>query len=153
MSIFFYKILTFLFQSIYMAIKIKKKLNQQTTNKLDKILLSFLDTLVILSKNLKLIFYLPLVLCSLMILYDLFLVNPAYVSTSKVTFSSASDGNIGKSLGFAPQLWITIPAIGQGPNWVYSEIIKTRSLAKAVLKRKFNTDEFSIQKSLLQILT
>ena len=33
------------------------------------------------------------------------------------------------------------------------EIMKSRTIARAMLKRKFDTDEFGPQKSLLQILT
>ena len=89
-----------------------------------------------------------------MIIYVLYIANPVYVSTSKIMSSAASaSGTGGKAMGFASQLGITIPSMGQGPNWVYSEIIRTRSLAKSVLKRKFDTNEFGLQKSLLQILT
>ena len=43
-----------------------------------------------------------------------------------------------------------------GPSqtkWVYPEIIKSRTLARAMLKRKFDTKKYGSQKPLLQILT
>ena len=135
-----------------MAIKSKNKNNYIITDESDEKNLSILDILVILSKNLKLIFYVPSIICSLMIVNVLFIAKPVYVSTSKI-MSSSNPGNIGQTAGFAAQFGINIPFQGKGPNWVYSEIVKSRVLAKAVLERNFDTDEFGPGKSLLQILT
>jgi hypothetical protein len=42
---------------------------------------------------------------------------------------------------------------GSKTKWVYPEIVKSRTLARKMLKRNFDTQEFGQQKSLLQILT
>jgi uncharacterized protein involved in exopolysaccharide biosynthesis len=58
-----------------------------------------------------------------------------------------------QAAGLAAQFGIAIPTGQSEPKWVYPEIIKSRTLAKVMLKRKFDTNEFGLQKSLLQILT
>ena len=57
------------------------------------------------------------------------------------------------AIGIAAQFGINIPTGQASENWDPSEIIRSRTLARAMLKRNFNTNEFGAQKSLLQILT
>jgi uncharacterized protein involved in exopolysaccharide biosynthesis len=67
--------------------------------------------------------------------------------------SSSSGGGVSSATGLAAQFGINISSGQSEPKWVYPEIIKSRTLARAVLKQKFDTNEFGPQKSLLQILT
>jgi len=67
--------------------------------------------------------------------------------------SSSSGGSMSQAAGLAAQFGINIPTGQSEPKWVYPEIIKSRTLARNMLKRKFDTQEFGNQKPLLRILT
>jgi hypothetical protein len=58
--------------------------------------------------------------------------------------------------GLAAQFGVSIPGGEEGSitsSWVYPEIIQSRTLARAVLNRNFDTDKFGEDQSLLKILT
>ena len=69
--------------------------------------------------------------------------------------SSSKDGasNISQAVGLAAQFGINLSNSSSEPKWAYPEIIKSRTLARSILKQKFDTEKFGLQKSLLQILT
>jgi uncharacterized protein involved in exopolysaccharide biosynthesis len=114
--------------------------------------ISLTDIMLTLARQLKVIIITPTILCTLTIIYVLFFAKPVYTSTSKI-MSSSSSGGMSQAAGLAAQFGIAIPTGQSEPKWVYPEIIKSRTLAKVMLKRKFDTNEFGLQKSLLQILT
>ena len=66
--------------------------------------------------------------------------------------SSSSGTRVSQAVGLAAKFGINIPTGQSEPKWVYPEIIKSRTLARSVLKRKFDTNEFGPQKSFIQIL-
>jgi len=112
---------------------------------------SIIDLLLLLAQHIKVILIAPAILCTLTIIYVLFIVDPVYKSTSKI-MSSSGGGSISQASGLAAQFGINI-ATGQSElKWSYTEIIKSRTLSRAILKRKFDTEEFGSQKSLIQIL-
>jgi uncharacterized protein involved in exopolysaccharide biosynthesis len=121
-------------------------------NKTENPVMSILDILVIVTSNLKLLYLTPSLLCFLTIIYVSFFAEPSYTSTSKI-MSSSNQGAVGSAAGFAAQLGISMPLNTRGPNWVYSEILLSRTLARSVLNRKFDTYQFGEQVSLLEILT
>ena len=112
--------------------------------------ISVADVLVILASHLKIIFLIPMVLL-IIVTINSFFQNSSFSSTAKIMTSTNSDFN--GALGIAAQFGINIPTGQASESWDSSEIIKSRTLARAMLKRKFNTNEFGPQKSLLQILT
>mgnify|MGYP000196280801 CR=1 FL=1 len=114
--------------------------------------ISLTDIMLTLARQLKVIIITPTILCTLMIIYVLFFTKPVYTSTAKI-MSSSSGGGMSQAAGLAAQFGIALPTVQSEPNWVYPEIIKSRTLARAMLKRKFDTKQFGPQKSLLQILT
>jgi uncharacterized protein involved in exopolysaccharide biosynthesis len=67
--------------------------------------------------------------------------------------SSSQTGSLSQAAGIAAQFGISLPNNQAETKWVYTEIIKSRTLAKNIIKKKFDTEEFGIDKSLLQILT
>ena len=67
--------------------------------------------------------------------------------------SSSSGSGMSQAAGFAAQLGINLPTGQTEPNWVYPEIIESRTLAKSMLKHKFDTEEYGEQVPLLEILT
>jgi len=111
-----------------------------------------MDIMLTLARQIKVIIIIPTIFCTLAIIYVLFNTEPFYTSTSKIMSSSAG-GGMSQAAGLAAQFGITLPTAQSEPNWVYPEIIKSRTLARAMVKRKFDTKKFGSQKSLLQILT
>tara|TARA_Y100001970_G_C14182997_1_gene830895 strand:- start:444 stop:1526 length:1083 start_codon:yes stop_codon:yes gene_type:complete len=130
----------------------KQNHNILQSYQIDEDTISLTDIMLIIARHLKIIIITPLIFCILMILNVLFLVAPTYTSTAKI-MSSSGGNNISQAAGFAAQFGINIPTGQTETKWVYTEIITSRSLAKVLLQRKFDTKEFGLQKSLLQILT
>ena len=114
--------------------------------------ISLMDVMLALARQLKVVIITPTILCTLVIIYVLFFAKPVYTSTAKI-MSSSSGGGMSQAAGLAAQFGITMPTGQSEQKWVYPEIIKSRTLARSMLKRKFDTNEFGPQKSLLQILT
>jgi uncharacterized protein involved in exopolysaccharide biosynthesis len=115
--------------------------------------ISLADIILTLARQLKVIIITPTILCTLMIINVLFFAKPIYISTTKI-MSSSSSVSKSQAAGLAAQFGIAIPTTGQSESkWVYPEIIKSRTLARSMLKRKFDTNKFGPQKNLLQILT
>ena len=114
--------------------------------------ISLSDILLILARQIKLILITPTIICSLAIIHVLFYTMPVYTSTSKI-MSSSSGGGVSQAAGLAAQFGFSIGAGQSEQKWVYPEIIKSRTLARSMLKNKFDTNKFGLQKTLLQILT
>ena len=112
---------------------------------------SIVDTILIVSRNLKIIIITPVIFCILTIMNVQYFVKPIYTSTSKIM--SGSDNKTSQAAGLVAQFGINIPTFNKEVKWVYSEIVKSRTLAKSMLKRKFNTIKYGPEKSLLQILS
>ncbi len=115
--------------------------------------ISLLDILLILAKNIKIIIVSPLLFCMVTLFYVLFIAKPVFTSSSKIMSSSSSSGGLSKAVGIAAQFGVNIPSGQSEQKWVYTEILQSRELSRAVLKQKFDTKEFGSKKSLLQILT
>jgi tyrosine-protein kinase Etk/Wzc len=114
--------------------------------------ISLTDIMLILARQLKVIIITPTILCTLTIINVLFFTKPVYTSTAKI-MSSSTSGGVSQAAGLAAKFGINIPTGQSEPKWVYPEIIKSRTLARSMLKRKFDTNKFGNQKNLLQILT
>jgi uncharacterized protein involved in exopolysaccharide biosynthesis len=113
--------------------------------------LSLSDILLVLARQVKIIIITPLILCTLTIIYVLFVAQPVFESSAKIMSSSGGSGG-SQAAGLAAQFGISLPAGQTETKWIYPEIIKSRTLARAMLKRKFNTEKYGLQKTLLQIL-
>jgi len=114
--------------------------------------ISLSDILLVLAKQLKLLIITPLVFGVITAYYVLFMVSPTYVSSAKI-MSSGGGSSTSQLQGLAAQFGVSVPGGSEGAQWVYPEIVKSRTLAKSVLSRKFDTEKYGPQKSLLQILT
>ena len=113
--------------------------------------ISFADIVLVGASHFKLFILIPGFICTLTIIYAIYFTNPIFTSTSKIMSSSGSSSS-SQAVGLAAQLGINLPTTPK-QQWVYSEIIKSRTLAKAMLNQTFDTGRFGLQKSLLQILT
>jgi uncharacterized protein involved in exopolysaccharide biosynthesis len=112
---------------------------------------SILEVLLILAHQIKIIILTPLIFCIIMIIHVTFIAKPTYTSISKM-MSSHTGGRFSQAQGLAAQFGFSMSNTAE-TKWAYPEIIRSRTLAKAMLKRKFDTNKFGMQKSLLQILT
>jgi len=114
--------------------------------------ISFWDFFLLIAENFKIIIIIPSIFCVLAIIYVLFIVSPVYESQAKI-MSSRINNNVSEAVGLAAQFGVSLPVNQPEPEWVFPEVIKSRTIAKSMLKRKFDTKEFGPKKSLLQILT
>lgn len=91
---------------------------------------------------------------SLTILYVLYLATPVYISNAKVLPVNNSENKISS---LANQFGLNIGSGTSGTIFfdgvVYPEVIKSRNLLESVLKRKFYTNKFKEEKSLLEIMS
>ena len=116
-------------------------------------IVSLVDFIYLIAKEIRLIILLPTFLCSFAIIYVLFIAEPTYKSNSKIMSGSKST-NSSQVAGLASQFGFDLPLLDIGQTtWVYPEIIKGRTILKKLLKKKFDTSEYGKQKTLLQILT
>ena len=130
----------------------KQQIPQQPQYFYEEDTISLSDIFLVLAKQLKLLIITPLVFGVITAFYVLFMVGPTYISSAKIM--SSGGGSSPSSLqGLASQFGVSVPGGSQGAEWVYPDIIKSRTLARALLIRKFDTNKYGPQKSLLQILT
>ena len=114
--------------------------------------ISLWEIIAILKKNIALILITPTILCTFTIIYVLFIVKPVYTSSATI-IPAGGESSMGKMAGMAAQFGISVPGGGGGPKMVYPEIIKSRTLAKKMLNKRFDTQEFGKKQSLLRLLT
>ena len=114
--------------------------------------ISFADILLVVARQIKIIIITPTIVCLIALINALFFSMPVYKSTAKI-ISSTGRGEISQAAGIAAQFGISLPSAGSKQVWVYPEIVKSRTLARSMLKRKFDTVEFGPQKTLFQILS
>ena len=114
--------------------------------------LSITDLILLFAKNIKIIVITPSIFVFLMILNVVFFSKPIYTSTSKI-MSSSNGGGLSQAAGIAAQFGFNISNKQSEPKWVYPEIIKSRTLAKSMLKRKFEIQSFKKNITLFDYLT
>jgi uncharacterized protein involved in exopolysaccharide biosynthesis len=113
---------------------------------------SILDILIKIFKEIKIIIIITFLCCFVAFIKVQFFSKPMYISSSKI-MSSPSNNETSQAVGLAAQFGLNLKTSNSGPNWAYSEIIKSRVMVKKLLNRKFNTKEFGLNKSLFFILT
>ena len=94
--------------------------------------ISVIDILLILAKHLRIIIITPTIFCALTIIYVQFIAHPSYESLSKIISSS---GGGSQTASLAAQLGFNLSTNQPEQQWVYSEVIQSRTLARAMLKR------------------
>lgn len=114
--------------------------------------ISFSHIMFIIARQLKFLIITPIIFCSLGVAYALFFTIPIYTSTAKIMYSSTG-GSMSQVAGLASQFGISMSSAQTEQKWAYPEIIKSRTLARSLLSRKFNTNEFGPGKRLQYILT
>jgi uncharacterized protein involved in exopolysaccharide biosynthesis len=114
--------------------------------------MSLIDVILVIAKQIKVIIIIPLILCFSMTIYIFLFSKPVYTSISKIMSSSNSGTGMSQAAGLAAQFGVSLPTNQSETKWVYPEILKSRTLAKSVLKKKIKADGFENLISLQQIL-
>ena len=117
---------------------------------------SLIDISLVLANNLRILIFTPLIFVITTIIYVLFIIPPVYTSTTTILPSSGSGEAFSNLRGIAAQFNISLPRREDTDITsaiVYPKIIKSRKIARTLLSRNFDTEEFGAQKSLLQIIT
>ena len=116
--------------------------------------LTFSNSLLTLAKQIRIVLFTPFIFCVISFFYLEFLAVDLYTSTSKVLSSAKSNSSGGsQASGLAAQFGIVLPNMKNEPIWINTDIIKSRTIAKAMLNRKFDSIKFGKEKTLLDILT
>jgi len=117
--------------------------------------ISLREIINILLKHWKMLIIIPTITCIYAIYHVQFVAQPVYVATAKIV-PSAGGSSTSNMRGLAAQFGVSVPGGEEASitsSWVYPELIKSRTLARAVLKRNFDTEKFGEDQSLLKILT
>ena len=114
--------------------------------------ISIVDILLVIARQIKVVLIIPTIFCTITIIYVQYFAIPVYQSSAKIT-SSSGGSSASQAQGLAAQFGISLPFGQSEQKWVYPEIIKSRILARAMLERKFDTNEFGSNRTLLEILT
>jgi uncharacterized protein involved in exopolysaccharide biosynthesis len=131
----------------------KKEPNRDRKSSFKEETISLLDLFFSIARHAKVIFMVPIISCFVMTFYALFFTQPVYTSTSKIMSSSSGGNSKSQAIGLAAEFGISIPTSESGAKWVYPVILKSRTLARSVLKRQFDTNKHGFKKSLLEILS
>ncbi len=137
-------------------------MNNMNNNKLDKGAqysdeYSFSDLYLALARGIRWIFFTPLILGIITALYLIFMAKPTYESTATIFPSFGESGSNSNLLSLASRFGISIPSQFEDTDFLsadmYPSIIKSRTLAKTLLSREFDSNEHGKRISLLGILT
>jgi len=131
--------------------------NQKTNDIYHNNEYSFSDLYLAFAYGIKWIIFTPVVLGLLAVIYLVFIAKPTYESTATIFPSFADSGDNSNLLSMASKFGISIPSQFEDADFLsadmYPAIINSRTLAKIILDRKFDSEEYDIKMSLLNILT
>ena len=111
---------------------------------------SFYKIIIVIIKNIQVVLIIPFLLCLFAIIYSVFFLKPVYESQAKIMSSSSSNS---PSSNFGAQFGISLPSFFSEQKWVYPEVLKSRTLAKKILKRKYSTSKYGKDRTLFYILS
>ena len=118
--------------------------------------ISLSDILLTMAEQLKVIVLVPFITVFLTFTYVQFIQQPQYVSWATVLLPSGGGGNLGGLAGLASQFGVNVPtgasADLSSPS-LFPELLRSRTFAEKILDKKFYTQEFGKELSLLAILT
>ena len=103
-----------------------------------------------LARQIRLIVFSTFLFSIFAIINVQFFTTPLYDSISKINSSSNSSS---RASGIAAQFGINIGSGNEEERWIYKELIKSRKIAKSMLRRTFDTQRFGANKTLFYILT
>ena len=102
---------------------------------------SIFDIALTLLKHLKLLLIFPSILCIWQIINVSFLIDPTFKSDARIMSSlSVQDGRQDIS-SIASQFGLNLGPVNNASKWPYPEILKSRTMAEIMLKRKNDEEE------------
>lgn len=107
--------------------------------------------LILFARHVKKFIVFPIIVCSIAFIYYHFFTIDIYQSSARILSSTGIGPS--QAAGIASFFGIPLPTSNSEPQWAYPDIINSRTFAKKMLKRKFDTKKYGKQKTLLQILT
>tara|TARA_B100000519_G_scaffold168327_1_gene152998 strand:+ start:549 stop:1628 length:1080 start_codon:yes stop_codon:yes gene_type:complete len=128
----------------------KEKDSKQNINMLRGQTLTVVDILLFMARYVKVFFVIPIIFVSISFLYLLFFSSPSYQSTAQILSSTKTANN--RLTGIASQLGVEIPITQNEPKWDYKNILMSRTLAKSLLYKTFDTEKYGKGQTLLYIL-
>jgi len=118
--------------------------------------LSVSDILLTMAEQLKVILLVPFITVFLTFTYVQFIQQPKYQSWATVLLPENKAGSLGAIAGFASQFGVNVPTDASAdlssPS-LFPELLGSRIFAEKILDKKFYTEEFGKELSLLAILT
>jgi len=118
--------------------------------------ISLSDIVLTLAEQLKVIVLTTFISVFLTFTYVQFIQVPQYVSWATVLLPSGGGANLGGLAGLASQFGVNVPtgasADLSSPS-LFPELLRSRTFAEKILDKKFYTQEFGQELSLLAILT
>jgi len=113
--------------------------------------ITFLNIFLVIIKYIKSIFLISFLVCISVTIYVQFFAEIVYTSEAKITSSSSKSTN-SQAMNIASQFGINLSSTGTDQNWVFPEIIKSRTLAKKVINKKFISPDNGKLLSLKEII-
>ena len=118
--------------------------------------ISLFDLAVNLAEQTKVIALTLFTVVFLTFTYVQFIENPQYISSAKILLPEKKTKQFGGLAGLANQFGVEIPANSQADlssPLLIPELIKSRTFAERILSKKFYTEKFGKELTLLSILT
>jgi len=116
--------------------------------------LSLNEIINVIRKNIRIILFIPTISCIATIIYVLFITDPVFTATATIIPSSGSGSTTANLRALASQFGINIPNENEtSPAFIYPKIMKSRTIARKLLNKSFDTDLFEKPMSLLVIIT
>ena len=122
----------------------------------DEDTISLSDILLTMAEQLKVIVLTTFISVFLTFTYVQFIQQPQYVSWATVLLPANKAGNLGGLAGLASQFGVNVPTSAQADlssTSLFPELLRSRTFAEKILDKKFYTQEFGKELSLLAILT
>ena len=108
---------------------------------------SLSDFGLLVANQIQIILITPSILCTFTIIYLLVFSEVVYTSKSKIMSSLGNQNNVSKAIGIAAQFGIDLSSGNSELNWTYSEILKSRSLARNVVKENLTPPNMDRKKN------
>tara|TARA_B100001113_G_C21118406_1_gene626340 strand:- start:1185 stop:2630 length:1446 start_codon:yes stop_codon:yes gene_type:complete len=119
----------------------------------DSILLT--DVLLMVTKQLKVIFLITFISVFATFTYVQFLQTPEYVSSGKILLPSSGGNNLSGLAGLANQFGVNVPtesSVDLSSPSLYPELLSSRTFAEKLLFKNFFLEKYNEELSLLRIL-
>lgn len=118
--------------------------------------ISLSDILVTIAEQLKIILLVPFIFVFIVFTYEKYIKEPLYISQAVIILPDANKGSLGGFAGLASQFGMNIPTGAQADlssPTLFPEIIKSRTFSEKILEKKFYSNLYNKELTLLALLT